>query len=72
MNSIDMSYVNDCNTKNKRFYLVATNTFESLTLEEYNKRFETNHMSWENVDDIDIFNADELTYYYVQEDIKFL
>lgn len=72
MDCMDMSYVNDCNTKNKRFYMHDTNTFESLTLDEYNQRFETTHMSWGEVDDISIFSADEMLYHYNEEDVNFL
>lgn len=72
MDCMDMSYVNDCNRKNKRFYMHDTNKFESLTLDEYNQRFETTHMSWGEVDDISIFSADEMLYHYNEEDIKFL
>ena len=72
MNCMDMSYIKECDVKNKRFYMHENNRFESLTLDEYNQRFETTHMSWGDFYDMNICNSDGMLYHYNKEDIKFL
>ena len=74
MNDVNKTYVEICGKQNKRFYLRGERLFESLTLDEYNQRYETTYTSWDEFadDDIELFTAEELLNFFKDKDVSFV
>jgi hypothetical protein len=65
------TYIEMCKKENKMFLLRGENTFESMTLQEYNERHETSYTEWEEINDDYLFSCDNLQLEDV-ENIKFI
>jgi hypothetical protein len=65
------TYIEMCKKENKMFLLCGENTFESMTLQEYNERHETSYTEWEEINDDYLFSCDNLQLEDV-ENIKFI
>jgi hypothetical protein len=71
MNSIDKSYVRTCGSEDKMFVFNG-DKLESMTIQEYNDRHETAHLSWDDVNDDDLYSSEEVIEMYGDEDVKFV
>ena len=70
MKAIDKDYVRTCGKENKMF-LVFNDLIESMTLSQYNERYETNYSNWDDIEDENLFNSEEIIEHYGNEDVKF-
>ena len=71
MKAIDKHYVNTCGKESKMF-IVHDNVIESMTLTQYNERYETNFQNWDDIEDDDLYTADEIFEYFGMEEVKFV
>ena len=72
MTELQIHYLNSLEKEGKMVLQRGAHTFESMTLEEYNLRKESNFKSWDEVNDDELFHPQELWEYYGNETIKFI
>jgi hypothetical protein len=71
MGTIDKHYVTACGKQGKMFILNG-DSLESMTLQEYNERHDTTHSSWEEINNDNIYSADEVISIFGDEEVKFV
>jgi hypothetical protein len=71
MKTVNKDYVKTCGKENKMF-LVFNDLIESMTLSQYNERYETNYSNWDDIKDENLFNSEEIIEHYGNEDVKFV
>ena len=72
MTDTQTQYLNSLEKEGKMVLQRGVHTFESMTLEEYNYRRETDFKSWDEIDDEELYYPQELWEYYGNETIKFI
>jgi len=71
MKTIDKYYVETCGKENKRFLVYENDLIESMSLSQYNDRYDTNYSNWDDIKDDNLFNSEEIIEHYGNEDVKF-
>lgn len=72
MKTTNKHYINLCEKEGKKFLCRNTGIFESMTIHEYNEEFGESHKTWGDVNDDNVWDADEITFHYNNDKIKFL
>jgi hypothetical protein len=71
METIDKHYVTACGKQGKMFILNGER-LESMTVQEYNERYDTTHSYWEDINDDNLYSADEVIGVFGDEEVKFV
>lgn len=66
------TYVQSCQKENKMFLMHESGAFESMTIQEYNERFNSNFSDWQEIDNDDLFSAEQVLEFEDLEQIRFL
>lgn len=72
MKTTDINYLKICRTENKMFLERDYNYFESMTLDQWNKRHNTAFQSWDEFADDRLWSPDEILEYCGDKKLVFV